>query len=392
MDPETKHPTDAVEAGDRNPLHQLHALGQSVWLDYIRRGILDNGELEEMIRRYDLRGVTSNPSIFEQAIGDSDDYDDAFDLLAADQADANEAYESLAVDDITRACDLFRGVYDGSNGTDGFVSLEVSPELAHDEAGTLDEARRLWKAVNRPNLMIKVPGTDAGLPVIEQLLAEGMNVNITLLFSVQNHEKVMEAFLRALERRLEAGEPLERVASVASFFVSRVDSAVDAQLNKLAESATDDAAKQRALGLRGKAAIANARLAYRRFQEIFSGPRWERLAAAGAQVQRPLWASTSTKNPDYRDVIYVEELIGAHTVNTMPLATVEAFADHGVARTAVDQGVEQATADIAALRELGIDMDEVTDQLQREGVDKFAKSFRELLQSVDAKLTRVAQA
>lgn len=391
MSSETKHPTDAVQP-DRSALHDLHALGQSVWLDYIRRGILDNGELEEMIRRYDLRGVTSNPSIFEQAIGDSDDYDDAFDMLAADQADATEAYEALAVEDITRACDLFRGVYDESNGTDGFVSLEVSPELAHDEAGTLDEARRLWKAVNRPNLMIKVPGTDAGLPVIEQLLAEGMNVNITLLFSVQNHEQVMEAFLRALERRLERGEPLERVASVASFFVSRVDSAVDAQLNKLAEAATDDAQKQRILSLRGKAAVANAKLAYRRFQEVFSGPRWEKLAAAGAQVQRPLWASTSTKNPDYRDVIYVEELIGDHTVNTMPLATVEAFADHGVAKTTVDQGVEQARADIAALRELGVDLDEVTDQLQREGVEKFTKSFRELLQSIDAKLTRVAQA
>jgi transaldolase len=391
MDPETKHPTDAVEP-DRNALHELHALGQSVWLDYIRRGILDNGELEEMIRRYDLRGVTSNPSIFEQAIGDSDDYDDAFDSLASDQADANQAYEALAVEDITRACDLFRGVYDESNGTDGFVSLEVSPELAHDEQGTLAEARRLWKAVGRPNLMIKVPGTDAGLPVIQQLLAEGLNVNITLLFSVKNHEQVMEAFLRALERRLEAGEPLERVASVASFFVSRVDSAIDAQLNKLAEAATDNAAKQRALGLRGKAAVANAKLAYRRYQEIFSGERWERLRAAGAQVQRPLWASTSTKNPDYRDVIYVEELIGPHTVNTMPLATVEAFADHGVAKTTVDQDVDQAVADIAALRELGIDLDEVTDQLQREGVEKFAKSFRELLQSVDAKLTRVAQA
>jgi transaldolase len=391
MDPETKHPTDAVQP-DRSALHDLHALGQSVWLDYIRRGILDNGELEEMIRRYDLRGVTSNPSIFEQAIGDSDDYDDAFDALAAGQGGATGAYEALAVEDITRACDLFRGVYDESNGTDGFVSLEVSPELAHDEAGTLDEARRLWKSVGRPNLMIKVPGTDAGLPVIEQLLFEGMNVNITLLFSVANHEQVMEAFLRGLERRMEAGQPLERVASVASFFVSRVDSAIDAQLDKLADAATDDAAKERALGLRGKAAVANAKLAYRRFQEIFSGERWERLAAAGAQVQRPLWASTSTKNPDYRDVIYVEELIGAHTVNTMPLATVEAFADHGVAASRVDQDVDQAVADIAALRELGIDLDQVTDQLQREGVEKFATSFRDLLQSVDAKLARVAQA
>lgn len=387
----TKHPTDAVEPGPANPLHELHALGQSVWLDYIRRGILANGELEEMIRRYDLRGVTSNPSIFEQAIGDSDDYDDAFGRLAGGGADGSKAYEALAVEDISRACDLFRGVYDASGGTDGFVSLEVSPELAHDTAGTVDEARRLWKAVDKPNLMIKVPGTDAGLPAIEQLLADGFNVNITLLFSVENHERVMEAYLRGLERRLEAGGALDRIGSVASFFVSRVDSAVDAQLEKIAEGAADDAAKQRALGLRGKAAIANAKLAYRRFQEIFSGPRWERLAAAGAHVQRPLWASTSTKNPEYRDVIYVEELIGDHTVNTMPLATVEAFADHGAARSTVDQDVEQAVADLHALREAGIDMDAVTDQLQREGVEKFAKSFAGMLKVVDDKLARVAQ-
>ena len=386
----TKHPTDAVEPGS-NPLHELHALGQSVWLDYIRRGILDNGELEEMIRRYDLRGVTSNPSIFEQAIGDSDDYDDALDLLARDGAGGPAAYEALAVEDIARACDLFRGVYDASDGTDGFVSLEVSPELAHDTAGTVDEARRLWKAVDKPNLMIKVPGTDAGLPAIEQLLEDGFNVNITLLFSVENHERVMEAYLRGLERRLEKGGALDRIGSVASFFVSRVDSAVDGQLEKIAGAASDDAVRQRVLGLRGKAAIANAKLAYRRFQEIFSGPRWERLAAAGAHVQRPLWASTSTKNPEYRDVIYVEELIGPHTVNTMPLATVEAFADHGVAKSAVDQDVERAVADLDALRDAGIDMDAVTDQLQREGVEKFAKSFAGMLKVVDGKLTRVGQ-
>ena len=388
----TNHPTDAVQPGDASPLHELHAQGQSVWLDYIRRGILDNGELEEMIRRHDLRGVTSNPSIFQQAIGDSDDYDDAFDFLAGDQADGPEAYEALAVEDISRACDLFRGVYDESGRADGFVSLEVSPELAHDTQETMDEARRLWQAVGKPNLMIKVPGTEAGLPAIEQLIAEGFNVNITLLFSVQNHEQVMEAFLRGLERRLESGGALDHVASVASFFVSRVDSAVDAQLEKIAAAAPDDATKQRALGLRGKAAVANAKLAYARFQQIFAGERWERLAAAGAQVQRPLWASTSTKNPEYRDVIYVEELIGPHTVNTMPLATIEAFADHGVARRTVDADLEGARADLAALAEVGIDMDQVTDQLQREGVEKFAKSFRDLLQSVDAKLTRVAQA
>jgi transaldolase len=327
MTTDTTHPTDAVPAG-RSPLHELHALGQSVWLDYIRRGILDNGELEEMITRYDLRGVTSNPSIFQQAIGDSDDYDDAFDLLAGEGAEAAEAYEEMAVDDIRRACDLFRSVYDRAAGADGFVSLEVSPELAHDTDATVVEARRLWAAVDRPNLMIKVPGTDAGLPAIEQLLFEGMNVNVTLLFSVANHERVMEAFLRGVERRMEAGRPVDRVASVASFFVSRVDSSVDAALEGIGG--------ERALGLRGRAAVANAKLAYARFREVFSGPRWERLAAAGAQVQRPLWASTSTKNPAYRDVIYVEELIGPDTVNTMPLATVKAFADHGVARRTVD--------------------------------------------------------
>ncbi len=382
MSTDTTHPTDAVP-GDRNPLHELNLLGQSVWLDYIRRGILDNGELEEMVRRYDLRGVTSNPSIFQQAIGESDDYDDAFDLLAADGAEAAEAYEELAVDDIRRACDLFRGVYDAAEGADGFVSLEVSPELAHDTGATVEEARRLWAAVGRPNLMIKVPGTDAGLPAIEQLLAEGMNVNVTLLFSVANHERVMEAFLRGVERRVEAGEPVDRIASVASFFVSRVDGAVDAALETIGT--------EPALALRGRAAVANAKLAYARFQEVFSGARWERLAAAGAQVQRPLWASTSTKNPAYRDVIYVEELIGPHTVNTMPLATVKAFADHGAARRTVDAGVEQARADFAALAAVGIDMDAVTDELQRDGVEKFAASFRDLMRSVDAKLTRVGQ-
>ena len=368
---------------DVTPLHELHALGQSVWLDYIRRGILDNGELEEMIRRYDLRGVTSNPSIFQQAIGQSDDYDDAFDLLAADGAEAGEAYEELAVEDIRRACELFRGVYDAAEGADGFVSLEVSPELAHDADATVEEARRLWGAVGQPNLMIKVPGTDAGLPAIEQLLAEGMNVNVTLLFSVESHERVMEAFVRALERRLAEGKPLGHVASVASFFVSRVDSAVDAALERIGT--------EEALALRGRAAVANATLAYERFQQVFSGPRWEPLAAAGAQVQRPLWASTSTKNPEYRDVIYVEELIGPHTVNTMPLATVEAFADHGVARRTVDTEVEDARAELAALARVGIDMDAVTAELQRDGVEKFAASFRDLLRGVDEKLTRVGQ-
>jgi transaldolase len=382
MATDTRHPTESVPTG-RNLLHQLHELGQSVWLDYIRRGILDNGELGEMIRRYDLRGVTSNPSIFQQAIGGSDDYDDAVDLLATDGAAAGEAYEELAMDDIRRACDLFRGVYDRAEGADGFVSLEVSPELAHDTEATVEEARRLWAAVGRPNLMIKVPGTDAGLPAIERLLGEGLNVNVTLLFSVANHERVMEAYLRGLERRMEAGGSLGRIGSVASFFVSRVDGAVDAWLERIGT--------ERALALRGRAAVANAKLAYARFGEVFSGARWERLAAAGARVQRPLWASTSTKNPAYRDVVYVEELIGPDTVNTMPLATVEAFADHGVARRTVDGDVEGARSHLRELAEVGVDLEAVTDELQRDGVEKFAASFRDLLRSVEEKLTRVAQ-
>lgn len=373
----------------RNPLHELHPLGQSVWLDYIRRGILENGELERMIRDYDLRGVTSNPSIFEQAIGDSDDYDDTLSFLAADGADGNEAYEALAIEDIQSACDLFRPVYDAAEGHDGLVSLEVSPELAHDTQRTLDEARRLWNAVGRPNVMIKVPGTEEGLPAIETLIAEGTNVNITLLFSLSGYERVMEAYLRGMERRAEAGEPLDRVASVASFFVSRVDSSIDAALEKIAADGGEQAGEARRL--MGKAAVANAKLAYARFQKIFAGERWERLAAKGARVQRPLWASTSTKNPAYRDVIYVEELIGPHTVNTMPLATVEAFADHGVARRTVDQDVDGARADLAALAALGIDLDDVTERLQVEGVDKFAKSFRGMMKVVEEKLTRVAQ-
>ncbi len=390
METGSKHPTDAVEQGGRNPLHELHGQGQSVWLDYIRRGILENGELERMIRDFDLRGVTSNPSIFEQAIGDSTDYDEELERLAGEGLGGEAAYERLAVSDIQRAADLFRGVHDASGGTDGFVSLEVSPELAHDTEGTLADARRLWKWVDRPNVMIKVPGTEAGLPAIEQLLSEGINVNVTLLFSLQGYERVMEAFLRGIERRVDAGEPVERVASVASFFVSRVDSAVDAQLGKIAGGDADEERKKRAKSLMGRAAIDNAKVAYARFQETFGGERWARLKAAGAQIQRPLWASTSTKNPEYRDVIYVEELIGPDTVNTMPLATVEAFADHGVARRTVDAELDRAREELAALASLGVDLGAVTEQLQVEGVDKFAKSFREMLATVGEKVGRVA--
>lgn len=371
-------------------LWELTALGQSVWLDYIRRGILDDGELERMIREHALRGVTSNPAIFEQAIARSDDYDDALERLAAEGATAADAYELLAIEDIQRAADLFRSIHEESRGSDGFVSLEVSPELASDTTATLEEARRLWSIVDRPNVMIKVPGTAEGLPAIEQLISEGINVNITLLFSISGYEKVMEAYLRGLERRAEAGEPLDRVASVASFFVSRVDTAVDAELEKRLENASDQAERERIRSLFGRAAIANAKLAYQRFREIFSSERFATLQRQGAQLQRPLWASTSTKNPSYRDVVYVEELIGPDTVNTMPLATVEAFADHGVVQRTIDRDVDGAREELRRLGELGIDLDRITEQLQVEGVEKFVTPFRHMLQCVDEKLAEVA--
>src|SRR5690606_16951082 len=363
-----------------SPLQELTRLGQSVWLDYIRRGILDNGELERLIRESSVRGVTSNPAIFEQAIARSDDYDDELEMLAAEGAEALEVYETLAIADIQRAADLFRGIYDETGGTDGFVSLEVSPELAHDTEGTIAEARRLWSMVDRPNVMIKVPGTDEGLPAIEQLLAEGLNINITLLFSLEGYERVMEAYLAALERRASAGQPLDRIASVASFFVSRVDTAVDKLLEAKAANATSDEERAHIRSLLGRGAIANAKLAYRRFQEIFGSPRFGALREKGAQVQRPLWASTSTKNPEYSDVLYVEELIGPDTVNTMPLATLEAFADHGIAQRTVDQDIEGARRVISQLEELGIDFAGVTHQLQVEGVEKFVEPFRHMLE------------
>ncbi|MDQ3557185.1 MAG: transaldolase, partial [Gemmatimonadota bacterium] len=268
---------------ERNPLHRLHELGQSVWLDYIRRGILDDGTLERRIEEWALRGVTSNPSIFEQAIGGSDDYDDTLQELAPSEMSTGDLYETLAIADIRRAADLFRAIYDASAGQDGFVSLEVSPELADDTRATLSEGRRLWKAVDRPNLMVKVPGTEAGLAAIEQLVAEGINVNVTLLFSLEGYERVMDAYLRGLERRLAAGEPLGGVASVASFFVSRVDTAVDAELDRRIEAAGNGAERDRLAALKGRAAIANAKLAYRRFEEIFGGSRFGPLRAAGAQ-------------------------------------------------------------------------------------------------------------
>ncbi|MEM7049590.1 MAG: bifunctional transaldolase/phosoglucose isomerase [Acidobacteriota bacterium] len=356
-----------------NPLRRLSDQGQAVWLDFIRRKLLVDGGLARLIEADGLRGMTSNPSIFQQAIGGSDDYDEELqELLGRRPATtASELYEALAIEDIRRAADLLAPVYGDTGGDDGYVSLEVSPYLAHDTEATLVEARRLWQAVDRPNLMIKVPGTAAGVPAIEELTAEGINVNVTLLFSLSDYEAVAQAYVRGLER---CTRP-QQVASVASFFVSRVDSAIDRQLDGIAG----------AEALLGKAAIANAKVAYRRFQEIFGDSRFAALKARGARPQRVLWASTSTKNPAYRDVLYVEELIGRDTVNTLPPKTLEAFRDHGEVRSTLDQGVDEARGQLAALADHGVDLDAVTDQLQADGVAAFARSFDDLLAAVEGK-------
>ena len=357
-----------------NRLRALNDHGQVVWMDFIHRTMLTGGELEQLVREDGLTGVTSNPAIFEKAIGGSSDYDDQMrEVLASGESGVEAIYEALAFEDIRLAADILRPVYDATDGADGFVSLEVSPHLAYDTAGTIAQAKDLWARVDRPNLMIKVPATDEGIPAIEELLASGINVNITLMFSLDDYEAVAQAYLRGVAR---AADP-SRVASVASFFVSRVDSKVDTLLEK------DGRAE--AMQLRGKVAIANSKLAYRRYQEIFEGDAFAELAERGARPQRVLWASTSTKNPDYRDVLYVEELIGPQTVNTVPPKTVEAFRDHGEVRDSLTEDVEGAERTIATLAELGIDFDLVTSELQTEGVSKFVTPFDTLLTTLAAK-------
>lgn len=367
-----------------NPLIGLASVGQSVWLDFVERKLLRDGGLRRLIEQDGVRGMTSNPTIFEKAIAAGNDYDDQLGELAARGLDAGRIFEALAVTDIQNACDQFRALYDSTGGADGFVSIEVSPTLARDTAATLEDARRLWREVDRPNVMVKIPGTREAWPAIQQALRDGINVNVTLLFSVEHHAEVMQRYLAALEQRVERGEPIDRIVSVASFFVSRVDTAIDRQLEqKLAGAPPAEADRLR--GLLGQGAIANAKLAYAAFREVFASERFERLRARGARVQRPLWASTGAKNPAYRDVLYVEELIGPDTVNTMPLATLEAFRDHGRVTRTVDRGLERARAVLEELREVGIDLDAVTEQLEVEGVEAFAKSFEQLLQGVERK-------
>ena len=365
--------------------------GQSVWLDDISRQMLQSGQLQRQIEQEGIRGVTSNPTIFEKAIAAGSAYDDQVAALIRQGASAGDIFEAVEVEDIRNACDLFRPLYDATNGGDGFVSIEVSPQFARDGEATLGEVRRLWGSVDRPNLMVKIPGTAEGVSAIRAALAEGINVNITLLFSLANYERVARAYVEALEDRLNRGRSVDRIASVASFFVSRVDTLVDTTLDAKIAETDDEATKQRLTGLKGKVAVANAKLAYAAFQEIFGGEEFARLREAGAKVQRPLWASTGTKNPDYSDVLYVESLIGPDTVNTMPGKTIEAFLDHGEVRRTVDEGVEQAREVMATLSAHDIDLDALTAQLEEEGIASFQKSFDALLAGVESKRAALAE-
>jgi transaldolase len=363
-------------------LHELANLGQSIWIDYVHRASTRSGELRARVEQ-GVRGVTSNPTIFQAAIAGSDAYDPALEDLLPGVTTEKELYEALVVEDIREAADVLRPVYDASAGGDGFVSLEVSPRLAHDTDGTVAEAQRLFATVDRPNVMIKVPATAAGVPAIEALIAAGLNINVTLIFSLDHYRAVAQAYIAGLERRAAEGGSLAHVASVASFFLSRIDTAVDKILAGLAaDPSTPASAMERLSALQGTAAIASARLAYACFLETFHGERWERLAARGARVQRPLWASTGTKNPAYPDTLYVDTLIARHTVNTLPPATLKAFLDHGKVAPTLEAGLDEAEEQMAHLAEVGVDMAAVTARLQEEGVDAFARSFDSLLETL----------
>lgn len=362
-------------------IDQLHALGQSLWYDNIQRRLLESGEFERMIRAGEIRGVTSNPSIFNNAIAKSSDYDAAIKPMSWAGWQAEEIFWQLAVEDIQAAADLFRPLYDSTNGGDGYASLEVSPYLANDTAKTVSEARRLWALVNRPNLMVKIPATPAGIPAIQQAIAAGINVNVTLIFSLQRYGEVMDAYLSGLEERVAKGLPIGSIASVASFFVSRIDTKIDARLEAIMKGEGNHAAE--AAALRGQAAIANARLAYEKYEEIFGSERFSGLKAKGGRTQRPLWASTSTKNPNYRDVIYVEELIAPDTVNTVPPQTLDAFREHGESAVTIGKNLAAMRRALGDLEKLGVHIDNVTDELENEGVKSFSEAFTALLKTID---------
>ncbi len=374
-----------------NPLKALLSYGQSMWLDYIRRDLITSGKLKTMIGEDGLRGMTSNPSIFEKAIAESSLYDDMLKSLASrPDLDTTARYEQIAIRDIQDAADILRPVYQSSNYRDGYVSLEVSPLLAMKTQETIDEARRLWKMVARENVMIKVPGTSAGLPAVRQLIGEGINVNVTLLFSQEVYEQVAEAYIAGVEDLAARGGTLKKMAGVASFFISRIDTMVDGIIKEKLKSVSNAQEEATLKSLLGKVAIANGKLAYQRYLRIFAGPRWQALAAKGGQTQRVLWASTSTKNPAYRDVMYVEELIGPDTVNTMPPATIDAFRDHGQVRSSLTEDVAAAEKTMDDLARAGISIKEVTDKLTIEGVKLFADSFNKLLAAVEQKTKKKA--
>jgi transaldolase len=374
-----------------NPLKELNACGQSVWNDFIQRSFVENGDLKKLVEEDGISGVTSNPTIFQKAISSSADYDDELRQYAGEGEDAEGIFKKFASKDIGMGADVLRPVYDRTSGQDGYISIEVSPDAAHDTQKTLDDAHFYWETINRPNIMIKVPATPEGMPAIEQLISEGINVNITLIFAVEVYEEVMEAYIRGLERRAENGGSIDRIASVASFFVSRVDTLVDKLLEEKAEGA-DGATRDQLKQLEGKAAIANAKIAYELFEKVFGSDRFKALAAKGAHVQRPLWASTSTKNPNYEDTYYVTNLVGRDTVNTMPPETIDAVRDHGrIQCDTVVQGVDEAHRDIEALDKAGIKMTDVTSQLTREGVQKFADSLHGLFDTINGKLAEIKQ-
>ncbi|GAC1358365.1 MAG: hypothetical protein NVSMB38_41400 [Ktedonobacteraceae bacterium] len=368
-----------------NPLLQLKDQGQSVWYDNIDRSQLISGQFQSLLNEDGVSGVTANPTIFEKSISVGHAYDEQIDQLLKEGKDTSDIYDAVVVKDIQTVADLLRSVYEQTNGKDGYVSLEVSPDLAHDTEATLSEARRFWQMVARPNLLIKIPATPAGIPAVRQAISEGINVNITLIFSIDDYKQVAEAYISALESRQADGKDITRLASVASFFVSRVDTLVDKLLEDKIKATSDSAEQQKLKSLEGKAAIANARLVYQEFKNIFYSPRFEKLKQVGAHVQRPLWASTSTKNPAYRDVLYAEELVGPDTVDTMPLETIENFRDHGQVRNSIEDNIPQAHAELDALEQTGIHYTQVTQQLQDEGVQKFADSFHKLFEGIASK-------
>ncbi len=368
-----------------NPLQRLNALGQSIWYDYIRRDLFTSGRLEKMIREDGLTGMTSNPTIFQKAIADSELYDEDMRRLAGEGKDTYRVFEGLEVQDVQRAADLFRPVFDRTGGDDGFVSIEVGPHLALDMQGTVEEARRLWTSCERPNVMVKIPGTKVCVPAIRQCLAEGININITLLFSVERYREVMEAYLSAMEARVAAGQPVDRVRSVASFFVSRVDTLADRKLDARAKEAGSDRERELAKDLRSKLGIANARIAFQAFEEIFGGSRFSKLAEKGVKRQKPLWASTSTKDPALPDLYYIEALIAPDTVDTMPPETLEAYRDHGDPKVRIHDDLQAAHATFRGLTELGIDDKAIFRELEEEGIRKFSDSYDSLMKTLGEK-------